>query len=161
MTSRLVLRSCGTPVKWRHDWYYVPAVLQLNDVTSGTTLLHHSSYTLCTVLTLIPLTWKIWWAPNNVNRWQMRFNLALKGLKKHSRLKRQFQSHSGRSPTVVTISCYNSNNTDFLWSLTVTIIMMLVRHSVCHKLISLSPVCFSPILTYNKLISGNDFKSDI
>jgi len=31
-------------------------------------------------LTLKPLTWKIWWAPNNASRWQMRFNSAFKGL---------------------------------------------------------------------------------
>jgi len=31
-------------------------------------------------LTLNPLTWKIWWAPNNASRWQMGFNLAFKGL---------------------------------------------------------------------------------
>ena len=27
-------------------------------------------------LTLIPLTWRIWWAPHNASRWQMGFNLA-------------------------------------------------------------------------------------
>jgi len=32
-------------------------------------------------LTLILLTWRIWWAPNNVNKWQVGFNLAFKGLK--------------------------------------------------------------------------------
>jgi hypothetical protein len=31
-------------------------------------------------LTLILLTWRIWWAPNNASRWQMEFNLAFKGL---------------------------------------------------------------------------------
>ena len=31
-------------------------------------------------LTLILLTWRIWWAPNNASKWQMRFNLAFKGL---------------------------------------------------------------------------------
>jgi hypothetical protein len=31
-------------------------------------------------LTLNPLTWKIWWAPNNTSRWQMGFNSAFKGL---------------------------------------------------------------------------------
>jgi hypothetical protein len=31
-------------------------------------------------LTLILLTWKIWQAPNNASKWQMRFNLAFKGL---------------------------------------------------------------------------------
>ena len=33
-------------------------------------------------LTLInPLTWKIWWAPNNASRWQMGFKSAFKGLR--------------------------------------------------------------------------------
>jgi hypothetical protein len=31
-------------------------------------------------LTLILLTWRIWWVPNNASRWQMEFNLAFKGL---------------------------------------------------------------------------------
>jgi len=34
-----------------------------------------------TLLTLILLTWRIWWAPNNASRWQMGFNSAFKGLK--------------------------------------------------------------------------------
>jgi len=32
------------------------------------------------IKTLIPLTWKIWWAPNNASKWQMGFNWAFKGL---------------------------------------------------------------------------------
>jgi hypothetical protein len=32
-------------------------------------------------LTLILLTWRIWWAPNNASRWRMEFNSAFKGLK--------------------------------------------------------------------------------
>jgi len=31
-------------------------------------------------LTLILLPWRIWWAPNNANRWQVGFNLVFKGL---------------------------------------------------------------------------------
>jgi hypothetical protein len=31
-------------------------------------------------LSLILLTWRIWWAPNNANKWQMGFNWAGKGL---------------------------------------------------------------------------------
>jgi hypothetical protein len=33
------------------------------------------------VKTLIPLTWIIGWAPNNVSKWRMGFNSAFKGLK--------------------------------------------------------------------------------
>ena len=31
-------------------------------------------------LNLILLTWRIWWAPNNASKWQMRFNSAFKWL---------------------------------------------------------------------------------
>jgi hypothetical protein len=33
------------------------------------------------LLTLILLTWRIWWAPNNASKWQMEFNSTFKGLK--------------------------------------------------------------------------------
>jgi len=42
-------------------------------------------------LTLILLTWRIWWAPNNASRWQMGFNLAFKGLTSENR------NHVGRN----------------------------------------------------------------
>jgi len=32
-------------------------------------------------LTLILITWRIWWAPNNASKWQKGFNSAFKGLK--------------------------------------------------------------------------------
>ena len=32
------------------------------------------------ILNLIPLKWRIWWAPNNTSKWQMGFNSAFKGL---------------------------------------------------------------------------------
>jgi len=34
------------------------------------------------ILTLILLTWRIWWAHNNASRWQMGFNLAFKRLRR-------------------------------------------------------------------------------
>jgi hypothetical protein len=34
----------------------------------------------CVYLTLILLTWRIWWAPNNASKWQMGFKSAFKGL---------------------------------------------------------------------------------
>jgi hypothetical protein len=43
-------------------------------------------------LTLIPLTWRIWWASNNASRWQMGFNSAFKGLKRPNRLWDQLNS---------------------------------------------------------------------
>jgi hypothetical protein len=44
---------------------------------------HNSPITINTLnaeLTLTPLTWRIWWAPNNASRWEMGFNSAFKGL---------------------------------------------------------------------------------
>jgi len=35
-------------------------------------------------LTLILLTWRIWWAPNNASKWHMGFNSEFKGLKVHN-----------------------------------------------------------------------------
>ena len=32
------------------------------------------------MLTLNPITWRIWRVPKNANRWKMGFNLAFKGL---------------------------------------------------------------------------------
>ena len=41
-----------------------------------------SIYGYSRVLTIILLTWKIWWAPNNSSSWQMGFKSAFKGLRK-------------------------------------------------------------------------------
>ena len=38
-------------------------------------------YIYIELLTLFLLMWRIWWAPNNASKWQMRFYSALKGLK--------------------------------------------------------------------------------
>jgi len=45
-----------------------------------TTKLYPLPKTRNAALTLNPLKWKIWWAPNNASRWQMGFNLAFEGL---------------------------------------------------------------------------------
>jgi hypothetical protein len=39
-------------------------------------------------ITLILLTWRIWWAPNNASRWQMGLNSAFKGLNNRRELVR-------------------------------------------------------------------------
>jgi len=54
-------------------WRYLLRVLC--PVRRPVTALH------CVLLTPNPLTWKIWWAPNNVSKWQIWFNSAFKGLK--------------------------------------------------------------------------------
>jgi len=40
---------------------------------------HINGYQYLITLTLILLTWRIWWA-NNVSKWQMGFNWVFKGL---------------------------------------------------------------------------------
>jgi hypothetical protein len=40
----------------------------------------HYVWSIVTSLTLILLTWRIWWAPTNANKWQIGFNSAFKGL---------------------------------------------------------------------------------
>jgi hypothetical protein len=55
-------------------------------------------------LTLYLLTWKIWWTPNNVSKWQVGFNWAFKGLKvikhKHINFERNFAVASSRHKRV-------------------------------------------------------------
>jgi len=43
------------------------------------TFIYHTKF-MVHLLILSLLTWSIWWAPNNVSRWQMGFNSAFKGL---------------------------------------------------------------------------------
>ena len=45
-------------------------------------------------LCINPLTWKIWWAPNNASKWQMGFNSAFKGLSRLHCLHHGCASHS-------------------------------------------------------------------
>jgi len=40
------------------------------------------------ILTLIPLMWRIGWAPNNASRWQMGFKSAFKGLISSAKIER-------------------------------------------------------------------------
>ena len=64
----------------RSDQVWVPPTLLLNryrDYFAGVKLTTHLH--LASRLTLNTLMWKIWWAPNNVSRWQMGFNSAFKG----------------------------------------------------------------------------------
>ena len=49
---------------------------------------------LLLILTLIPLTWRIGWAPNNASKWQMVFNSAFKGLN-------ETQHVSGDTPPII------------------------------------------------------------
>jgi len=44
------------------------------------------SVSLLPALTLILLTWRIWWATNNASRWQMKFHSAFKGLNQDNKM---------------------------------------------------------------------------
>jgi hypothetical protein len=59
----------------------MPEARRANGLLINHNLLYQVGLTLHFILTLILLTWRIWWAPNNASRWQMGFNSALRGLK--------------------------------------------------------------------------------
>jgi len=65
---------CGTKPKCEHPNIMRPPL----DAGYLPTLCSRWFY--FTALTLILLTWRIWWAPNNASEWQMGFNSAFKGL---------------------------------------------------------------------------------
>jgi hypothetical protein len=72
--DRNLLKSkylCMLPVIfWSHEIH-----TELNWVQAG-------NWHQLSGLTLILLTWRIWWASNNTSRWQMGINSLFKGLKK-------------------------------------------------------------------------------
>jgi hypothetical protein len=62
---------------YKGEWYlYVHRTVTCNAHTEVTCSCTQDSW----VLTLILLTWRIGWAPNNASKWQMEFNSAFKGL---------------------------------------------------------------------------------
>ena len=50
------------------------------------------------ILTINPLTWKIWWAPNNANIWQTGFNSVFKCSSSSSSSLSSYICHAVRSP---------------------------------------------------------------
>jgi len=62
------------------QWRILAAIFrwfsELRDVMQGKEILCPADMSL----TLILLTWRIWWASNNASRWQMRLNSAFNGL---------------------------------------------------------------------------------
>jgi hypothetical protein len=51
-------------------------------------------------LTLTLLTWKIWWAPNNASKGQMRFNSAFKGLMYQAQFLSEKKPGQGRKANI-------------------------------------------------------------
>ena len=63
----------------RHHYWHLVALFFEKLVVMNPLLVCIVRYNM--ILTLILLTWRIWWAPNNASKWQMGFNSAFKGLK--------------------------------------------------------------------------------
>ena len=61
-----VLEEEEKQIEAEHSW---------SDEMSHRRMLHR-----CRIWRINPLTWKMWWTPNNASRWQMGFNTAFKGL---------------------------------------------------------------------------------
>jgi len=64
-------------------WWVFPASCHRLHSTAGNFDLIVFAFVLILLLwylTLILLTWRMWWAPNNASTWQMGFNSAFKGL---------------------------------------------------------------------------------
>jgi len=62
-------------------------------------------------LTLILLTWRICWAPNNASRWRMGFKSAFKGLKKRANILNQTTTdyfHIPLNPSVGAFQLFHS-----------------------------------------------------
>jgi len=75
--ERKVLRSIFGPTKERDSTWRIKKCDKLDELIRHKNIINHIK---AERLTLILLTWRIWWAPNNVSKWQMGFNLAFKGL---------------------------------------------------------------------------------
>jgi len=65
------------------------------------------------LLTLILLTWRIWWAANNASRWQMGFNSAFQGLNLQypSVPSPPYGTSNQSAPKPATYADYYNNNT--------------------------------------------------
>ena len=54
--------------------------LPLFKINDKNAFVSERSWSVYFILTLNPLKWKTWWAPNNASKWQMGFNSTFKGL---------------------------------------------------------------------------------
>jgi len=102
-------------------------------------------------LTLILLTWRIWWAPSNASRWQMGFNLALKGLKLRSLKFRKGAESYYESRHVcpsVRMEQDGSHWNRFLWSFRLISFIKICRENLCSVNL-LAPEFFFLILAHS------------
>jgi hypothetical protein len=61
-------------------WYVVVCDLETSRTGAPYIYIYDISSLRVNDLTLILLTWRKWWAPNNASKWQMGFNSGFKGL---------------------------------------------------------------------------------
>jgi hypothetical protein len=66
-------------------------------------------------LSLILLTWRIWWAPNNASRWQMGFNSEFKMLKNFDTLGKKTCKPTEWVGWVVLCSCVQDGVNIYHW----------------------------------------------
>ena len=81
----LIMKNAECSVSNAHSYWAPYTLVQVHNPTAAE--LHYFEHcyrehflSVQLELTLILLTWRIWWAPNNAIKWQMGFNLAFKGL---------------------------------------------------------------------------------
>ena len=70
----------GTNVSFVHLDTYKILQKEMQDIKHVSILSLKRFFSLRQTLTLILLTWRIWWASKNASRWHMGFNTAFKGL---------------------------------------------------------------------------------
>jgi hypothetical protein len=75
-----ILLATGNIYTWTGK-KFVEIIFLLNEVFKLNSIVGKWISPVCwSSLTLILLTWRIWWAPNNASKWQMGFNSAFKWL---------------------------------------------------------------------------------
>ena len=118
-------------------WKHVEAWNKLIIKFSASSWLILRNKLLFQFLTLILLTWRIWWAPNNASKWQIGFNSAFRGLsrlhdKAHSctiYLKVLSSYNVSHSESVIGVSSFEGHCSSPSQSVTITRVQ---NHSAMH-----------------------------
>jgi len=85
LDERIITWTIIIPYRWHFNRAYnVLYFVSPNKSTLRKCRLYAFLSWCATTLTLILLTWRIGWTPNNACRWQMGFDLASKWLKKYN-----------------------------------------------------------------------------
>jgi len=80
-TFRLVAQCLNQLSAPTHSEYVIDIAFPLQQWLHERASMLRNTHIACIVyLTLILLTWRIWWATNNASKWQIGFNWVFKGL---------------------------------------------------------------------------------